>query len=424
MTYAAVLTREEFINWLGRKLEPSPRKFDGRHLTGPVEKGRVVLIWEELPKSPALKGPPPLVAVPAREMREFFAFVGTYVSTYQPFSAFFRVISQEEAPELLDVNPPSPELRNMLVGTLIAEAWLQAGNRLQRPADLSVQGCLATMSSAAVSGLTAGFGPDRLNLALARWFRTRGRFSEEQLQVEPDRIRDFWELVAEAYTQAPRSEEATDNSSRRILQFVSELIRSEEDEIDPKSWAGLVEGLPSARSALVHMRESREDRVRAIDAVMADILGVEQVDSRIREVALGYLASRVAGGSMSYLSLLDPVVGKLPSAFLWFGFFVSLRSDTDVMNVGDCLGRRLARHLTQTSGVFEQPDADVSFEELEAMAPDGHSEIKFRTDHPGIITVEILAPITAIYRYRREMRQSGVRESSIPRRSIQESDTW
>lgn len=118
MIYAASLSREEFIDWLGRGFTPTPKELTASHLAKSIEPGGLALLWENKPDPASPDSPQPVIAVPGREMREFFAFVGTYVSTYQPFSAFFRVVPLEDVPNLLgDISPRNRlTLPNMLMG--------------------------------------------------------------------------------------------------------------------------------------------------------------------------------------------------------------------------------------------------------------------------------------------------------------------
>jgi hypothetical protein len=194
---------------------------------------------------------------------------------------------------------------------------------------------------------------------------------------------------------------------------------SSPDDADPETWAQLVEDVPGAMEALRRMRESRENRVRAIDQVLPSVAAMEKVDLRIREAVLGYLASRVAGGSMSYLELLDPIEVSMPGALMWFGLFSSIRSDADVMVAGECLGRRVSRDLSRTKSIFSPPSADVSFDELQNILPDSKSELKLRTEHQSAVSVELFPTVTSVFRLPRETQQDP-RDMAVPPEGVRE----
>jgi hypothetical protein len=422
MTFVATLNREQFVGWLGRTFEPVVKKVHSEQLTDMGGQGEIFLVWDTKPGRESINGARPLISVANSELRSFFAFVGTYVSTYQPFSAFFRVVPFELLSELV-VEWPKREnvLPNMFVGAVIAEARLQTGERARRPSNISIQSCLATMSGAAVAALAAGF--DRLHLysILERWLKTRQRLANGDLRVQSQRIAEFWNVVGQVYEKdGPLYRlSSVAESIRPIVRFLAEVMSSPDDS-DPETWLGLVQDLPGAHEALRRMRDSREDRVRAMDQVLPSVTAAEKVDLRIREAVLGYLASRIAGGSMSYLDLLDPIETKMPGALMWFGLFASIRADTDVMSAGECLGRRVSRHLEQTkSGIFIPPSADVSFDELQNILAEPKTELKLRTEHQNVISVELFPAVTSVFRLSREVRQES-RDMTVPPDAVKE----
>jgi hypothetical protein len=398
MLFAANLTREQFIGWLGRSFEPTPVK-TSLSRSWDYHRGEVLLVWDREPQRADAAGPAPIISLPDRDLREFFAFVGTYIATYQPFTAFFRVVAHETLREFLRDRPslPSVDVPNLLVGTLIAEARLHAGERVRSLPDMSIQACLATMSSAAVSAIAAGLERKQLDSVLERWSRLRQALSVAPPRIGSGRIAEFWRLVATIYDRSAVTPSSLDVPAQRIAEFLNEVLTSD-DEAAPETWKSLVEGLPGADTALTKMKESREDRVRAMDDLIATVKKAEGVEVTVREAAVGYLASRVGGGSLSYLQLLQPVETFLPISAMWFGLFSSLRNDSDVLFAGNCLGRRVARKLASASRLFEPPQVDISFDEFQAIGMDSPSEIKFRTEHLGAVAVELHPAVKAIFR--------------------------
>lgn len=348
MAYVARLSREEFLGWLSKSFYPSIRTApDGQERLGSDE---VLFVWQEKPTATQIDQSNPVLAVRSDSLREFFAFTGTYVSTYQPFSAFFRVVPTELLPTFLSKRP-SPDLPNKLLGVVIAEARIQSGERGPRPSQISIQAGLATISAAVVNALMTGLDRQLIFKVMKNWLDTRSLLSLERTRLAAERIGQFWNIVSSAFGSLPLEEAALDRSDRLIVRFISDVMAIPEDH-DPPLWPRLIEGSLPDHNVLSRMRDSREDRVRAMDAAFSAIRAAKDVDIEIKEVALGYLASRVAQGAMSYLDLLQPMEAEFPMSSLWFGFFCSLRNDTDVLTVGDCLGRRIVRHLSKGNEFF------------------------------------------------------------------------
>jgi hypothetical protein len=411
MIYTAALDREKFLAWIGSKFTPVARKVNG-HRFDDRTAGGVNLIWNEPPYSTELRETRPILAVNESDMREFFAFVGTYVSTYKPFSAYFRVVSTERLPDLL-VTKTDLRYRNSFVGAIIAEAKLQGGEKIKRLSDLTVQGCLATMSRTAVEALLNGSSLSNLDRSLDRWVTVRSRLGGAQLRVNPARIHEFWGTVALGHHNSAGPFTA-DAVSTRIANFLSDVIGLD-DDVDPLSWNLITSELQGAQRSLAAMRLSREQRLETMDYVVLDTLSADIVDIRIREVVLGYLASRLASGSMSYLWLLDRMEAKLPLATLWFGLFLSLRSDTDAFSSGDCLGRRVARDIGRSWTVFSEPTADLSFEEFDTLTQDSRSGLNIRTGSQTSVTIEIAPGQLGLFRVPGDARSDPIeRGFSLP----------
>jgi hypothetical protein len=86
------------------------------------------------------------------------------------------------------------------------------------------------------------------------------------------------------------------------------------------------------------------------------------------------------------------------------GLFASLHPDSDVMIAGDCLGRRVVRHLFSPFYLFDAPHADLSLDELEVLTDDRRKEPKFRTEHQSSVAVEVYPGVSASYRLLRSGR--------------------
>jgi hypothetical protein len=148
-TFAAVkLSREEFLTWMGGDHEIVLN--DHRRTSKPShEQGTITLLWDESEVNDALQ---PLIVVPADDLRDFFAFVGTYITTFRPYTAFFRVVSTEVIPTLEQLQRPDRDvverIARVVAGSAMSEVYLSSGGR--PPADTAHLSTLTATLSASL----------------------------------------------------------------------------------------------------------------------------------------------------------------------------------------------------------------------------------------------------------------------------------
>ncbi|MEZ5830360.1 MAG: hypothetical protein R3D05_04210 [Dongiaceae bacterium] len=404
MMFATSLSREEFLGWIGGKLEAKPVRL--ANVRSSLSRGGdILLVWREKPDTGLVGLPGPLICMPQRDIKEFFAFTATYISTYQPFSAFFRVVSLDLFDSLVEPQSHGSRLRpNQLMGAVIAEASVQAGIRGRALSELAIQACLATFSYAAMLGLSLGLERRQFDILADGWIRTRTQLTDEALKLPPAGVREFWSLVLAAQREDLGLGYSPEPALRRILRFLMVALSANGHRLLDE-WGQLTDGLPSAQAAILQMIESREDRVRALDGVLAEILTTDKVDKKVREVVAGYLCSQVAGGSIRFLELLQPITELLPMSAMWFGLFTSIHPDTDVLTSGDCLGRRIVRHAGNIGSVFDMPRGDLSADELLVLMPERRLDIRVRTEHSNAVSVEVFPTIYGTFRIPREIKK-------------------
>lgn len=419
MLTASSLTREQFVSWLGENFKPSPRQIDSYELKNMVRPGGVCLIWDCDPFRESGPKSSPLIAVSDQQVHDFYSFVSTYVSSYQPFSAFFRVIPLTLLLELLfEKTRAGEDTAEKFVGAIIAETRSQLGVPRRNISDISIQSCLASLSFPAVSGILSGVSKTQFSAILENWAKARMILADEATPVSSNRLSTFWQTVRSS--TLPSLAEGISDKQSIIAELISEVRRDEADA-EPRTLRILTEGLPKSRKALVRMRGSREERVRAMDEIGSEISSTP-IDPEIAELLLGYAASRVAGGSLRYFSLLEQFEQRFPLAPIWFGLFCSMHKESDVLVIGECLGRRILRHSADPrKKLFSQPDADISFEEFVSIMSASRPP-KWRSEHQSTISVEVFPAVASSFRAnpRPSQREANYSEPSITVDTLQE----
>lgn len=418
MPVSAVLDRKAFVEWLsGNSLLRASSGIANARLAP----GSIMMVWESNSGPPSLRNVP-LISVPKSQMRDFFAFTSTYVSTYAPFSAFFRVVPSELLSQILDVTVAQNEIRipEEIVSVAIAEAYVQTGGNVS-PDKLSIQAGLATVSSSVIAALSNGYtGRERLDTVLSNWALARDLLVYDQLKVTPDAVAPFWLPLLNAMDGVSRAVdigEAHDSYGRAVSFVRRQLI--EGFSVESSAWRELTRDFPEAVRSLGDERSiARERQVENIDFATALLLDAPRAQPLLREVVAGFLIARLSGGSLEYLRLCDPFLDRMPRAVLWFAFFASLQRNSNVMSFADCLGRRLARQLFAWSGPFSSPVCDIGFYELEAQALDKKQLGNFRKDQQNITLVELLPGVTARYRMSRETSKTVSEGGAVVDRNL------
>lgn len=386
------LKREQFVSTLG---ENSFRHLEGASTYVMPRAGEVTLIWPEGGADQSL-----IVAVPAADMREFYAFTSTYVGTYSPFSAFFKVVAAELVGMLLLPHPEQDRLLlEAFIGLCVGEATIQVGNR--RLADIPLQACLATQSAVGAAAIGGGYDPMMVLPSIERWQTLRNRLGLETGRVPSDQIGQACQHVIMALTDTSAMPDT------RIDAGIVEFIRGVglgRGTAEPYLVSELADAyLPHD---LVSMgRLSREDRIRAFDRIQS-MVSRQALSGMKGDVLLGYLASQVAGGSFNYLHLADT---DRPNSLarLWFGLFASMHENSDLMVTAGCLGRQLRMKLSNAHPLLSPPSSDMSYEECLLLVEEGRL-IKTRTEQQSVLKVDLFPGVPGRFRLDRETARTEV----------------
>ena len=388
--YIARLNKSDLLDWLGGQSRPVTTRVSIDQLQQPLNDA-IGLLWQEKPGSVKTT---PVIFVADAQIVDFYAFVGTYVATYRPFSAYFRVISQESLPEVLqlaDTQRQRSELPASLIGVAIAEAFIQSRGRVKTAADLSVSAVSSTLSAALAAAVSHGYGPATLEDIASRWQRARRLSSDDTLALEPRKITGVWGIILNAFSK--KSPYHSDEGA--TAQSISVALRSAlEGASDISEWVyPLTARIPSLGDAALRMRGAREERVRVLTDVF-QVLSKWDGEPLLKEFLGGTLLSMVGNGSFDYLPLLSSLARELPGAALWFAVASALQKGNDALTAGDCLGRRTVRDVLLPLDVFAPPRDDIALEELELFGRSNPERLGFRTAQQSIIAVELTSGVS------------------------------
>lgn len=412
--YTISMGRKEFVSWLGNRgsISSKAKAFKGDALN--VRSGEILLVWEKKPSN--VGGPYPVVVVPDTDLLDFFAFVSTYVSSYKPFSAFFNVTSLSLARRCFIKAVGLPrEMLSKLVAVVIAEAHVQIGGKINGVSDIPVSACFGTFSDAVLQLVSHDAQIDNVSVLAERWLETRNLLGGDELALSVEELVDFWKLALDGLTSEGNEylllQPASDRAASEFLRKALHDNFSYDNE-----WSLLTEHLPASRLALRAMEGSKESRVRFFDEAIAELLKTEQLSWNVRSLIAGFLASKVGGGSLQYLSLAYNLSARFKTAPLWFALFSSCTPGSDYLSIGNCLGRLLERELDSERASLGIAYSDISLDELRVIPIDEGGIPRVRKVRQSTIDIEVFPRVTATFRVGRRKSADG-NESSLANRN-------
>lgn len=403
------LSRVEFIKWLGGLDGEGKIAAEG---TPSRATAIVTLAWLD---SHASKHP--IICVKASEMREFLAFISTYVGTYVPFTAFFRVIPLEMLSFLpyLDGTASDDDLLGRgVIGVALVEAALGGRNSSGKLDDLSVQACMATTAAVTARCIQLSYNNSMTLVSVERVEAVRSSF-EGATGSQADRplMKDFW-----ATALAAALPEAGDSSQSDvdIVNFLSSIFVSRRRGHDLQL-SLLTKFAPGLSDQFAMLRSNREDRVRALEQIFEKI-PENRLSNAVAEIIMGYAAAQVAEGSFSYIPLISRYGKELPMSPMWFGLFSGMSPQSDVLTISNCLGRRLVRQVEAIPGLMPNIDADLNYEESIIYKTEIQNR-KIRTDHSSLISIELIPGVSFPVRLGRPQEPVRTDTRSLDRSSAE-----
>jgi hypothetical protein len=393
-----------------------------RHLQGLIDARRsdvlrsneeLLLLWGSKPE-PYLSGflpgehLPEAIVVHGKQMREFTAWVTMVVGGYRPFTAFFRIIDRESVQRALEFKEPSlGRFDNALAGLIMAEALTLSATQRSVSA-LSLLPCESTYCYSFARALAVGYvatckGEDPISapLALAR-----------RLTRQPARRLEDGLLSTALKVVSGLAVGQAIPVSGGVPAFIWEACRELQSEGEVKqSWDLLGEGGAIPTQLLNDMRGPREQRVRTFERILN---GVNQLDVLTSSFLVGLLADQIGPGTFEHIDLLLPYLNQYPMALVWYGLCAGLHPDSEVQQVGNCLGRRLVRDLLASDPISSYPKYDIAVSELEVYL-DREEPLEFRAASQNHIAVELLPGVPA---YMKWPVVSSTEPASVQQREI------
>lgn len=398
-----LLSRDEFLDWLGGARTGSTLRQD--EVAGRDRRERqVTLLHKQGSENTQVRS---IVAVPIEEMAEFFAFTSTYVATYKPFSAFYRVIPLEMMKGVANRRPLATEtiepFAKLVAGGVLAEHFLRRRSRGESTFGSALAAPKATLSATLGSAVVAGYEPIVLAWISDQWSSLNRAETAAFEPGETSEILALWSLLFSAIRNETNPSDYHGNPSARA---VSTFLRA---AVDAGVTAGILRDLrPGIRSDVdpeQMLAASREDRIRSFNRFVA-AMGERASDGLEEPFMAGLLLAIVGNGSFDMLRSARELADRSPAAIIWFGICAALFEESDLLTTANCLGRRIVRDLRGAGDPLDSPRADLGVFEYRAMIREADALDQLIAGSADALCIEIL-PDVVTYVARGSINRDG-----------------
>jgi len=341
--------------------ELSPALLGGVEISDPITPapGHCLVVCQE---KPTLR----VTALVTRESErsEFLAWIATYLSGYRPITAHFHVLTPELLKQLLNAKAAAIDPRTVsgLAGAILGEALLASP---RDSAVITIGKCRSTQSFALSRGVVLGLGDAvRREMAEERW-----RWIAPRRSSSLNGSAEEMELPVLAATASPQLGLGFSMGPHGDLIRACVEIRSR-GEISRELLQLLVSRLPVQFEGLYSAIEgTREVKVGVFEAFRGVIdSAASQMPSRGSTAAflLGYLASRIAPGSLEHFRLVTMQGERYATAIIWYGLCAGLHPESEVLERSP-VARRVVRDLLLRESLLDTPRGDIALFELDQM---------------------------------------------------------
>lgn len=417
--FVASIERKNF-GWL---LAPDPSvnvrrmSLDGASLPDPGSS--LLAIWST---DPRMTGALPDVLICGdREREDWIAWITTYAKILRPISSFCRVLELSEArgllgtSEALELGRLSWAFSGLVLGEVLAASNL-ADSQLET---LPTAAFTSTLSFAVIRAY-AVLRFEHVEAVESAWRTVRFIAGQKERSVPADVTARVCRIVlAAAGVETLNDRRLSENAL--AVETCSVLIS------DARSVPRAFRAMPGFSAAYAAMEGPREMRVIEFSKFLESSKSSLRESDRLAHMAIGFLASRVAPGTILHASLLDGVSKLHAEVLLWYGFFAGLPSsrEGELFQSRSRLGtemplaaRRVLKELQRKPQIFSKPTADVSLFELVALGRTGKPVIDSLPRFTNsILLVELLPGVDVAigisHKQHAETRSVGVAPAAL-----------
>jgi hypothetical protein len=383
---------------------------DGAYLL-PPQSGWISVCWEERPSG---DNPiPELIVVPKGEVREFIAWVSTYLPWLRPFTAFCRVVDDEVALRVIRSSAQKPAMGDYApayIAAVIGECMEHFASRDIRR--LNPTSAMSTYSYALARALSLDLSNEDGLLLTERWLELRRIAGQPDRVLKLDVLREIWDVLAGMRKRSPLNVDGPGGIvDRELIEQACESIKLC-GRIEGPVWqrlSHLVLGpLDLNTFETGSMSSTREDRVRLFEKCAETIRRAMPAGWTLASFLCAYLASQIAPGSAAHAPMVEPFVRQFPGILVWYYVCAGLYPRTAVLSDNDGLGWRVLREVLRRETVFQRPQGDIAFDEFKVLVAGKKHDIPFLSASHTHLSVELFPRVYSVIVWPSSLSRVGI----------------
>jgi hypothetical protein len=334
----------------------------------------VVAVWSQDPRESTQL--PEMLICQDGTGSDWAAWITTFGAKVRPFSAFTRLI-ERTAVENLAISARTPVLNGItwpVAGLILGEVLAASGLPDRSLDSMAANACESTLSFAMFRAASIYSKFQRWDELVQSWEFVRKVTRQHPRTVEGSAVARVCATVIDAASLSD-SEPWSGSADVNVLRVCREIIKS------PESVPQSLSVVPQFTSIVERMFGPREERVVAFTDFIRSLDRTPSIDGELTSFMLGYLASRIAPGTIQHSGVLGPITHRYPTALLWYGFCAGLGgTDINARNsvswkrwVPDLplSARRIVRDLLRPEPLLAYPTCDVASMELLVLSRTG-----------------------------------------------------
>lgn len=372
----------------------------------------VMLVWRDEPR--AAGNLPNVILVEQRKVRDTLAWTATYLPDCRPITAFVRVTDAKTFSNAIKWQsaPSLGVVEGACLGLIVGETAAYTNRRIPA-SSLSPNACASTLSFALARALAVGYKGTEVHHLRDAWLAVRTITGQAELRAQPSVLNAPWSAIfALSSKDLSLPREYQEQLPKDVLTACFQCL--EIGHVGTDMWQSLTKGLKYVADLIGSMDDSREERVKAFEKAVLEVLKRRSRKPVVEAFLIGYLASRISPGTLDHLDLLSRYALSMPEAFLWYGLLAGLSSRNGIQNFSGGLGRRVLRELLRRESILDRPRADIAEVELRVLSESHREDPGIRGSFPGYLDVELAPCVNSL------VRLKGSKAATADRSSVED----
>jgi hypothetical protein len=353
------------------------------------DKEQIIFLWRNKPNNINLPVPE-IILVQDGQIRDFLAWVSTYISSLQPFTAYCRVLEISTFNKIKDNKqiPLQGVLENAILGAIIGEVITHSINRNIKY--ITPTAIKSTFSFAMARSISLGYDLKEFKFLFQRWTEARKLSKQHFRSLEFSFIQNVWEVILKLISNQNNTYlmQISNENIINIYEACRELVKN--GSIRNNTWRELTKNKIETDHIETRINGPREERVKLFERYIRDLKYQKDINPVVGSFLSGYLAYMISPGEINFTDFLVPVIQKYPDSIVWYCLCASLKKKTQIHDFKNGLGWRILRELGSASNIYDRPECDIALDEFQALMNVDRPKTDFITTNHTHLVLEVI----------------------------------